>query len=87
MKGSIKNHLINFIFFGCMVCLAHFPNIYIGYLLGCYKEVFIMSTKMMGWTAVVVGILMGLTEFMGWSGSLNYLWALLVLIWGFMSFK
>jgi len=45
------------------------------------------SKQVMGWGVVIVGVLIGLTEFMGWSGSLNYLWAVLVLIWGFMSFK
>ena len=45
------------------------------------------SKQVMGWGAVMVGVLIALTEVMGWSGSLNYLWAVLVLIWGFMSFK
>ncbi len=48
----------------------------------------IMTSKQtMGWGAVVLAILVALTEALTWSGSLNYLWAVLVLIWGFMSFK
>jgi len=46
-----------------------------------------MNKKTMGWTAVVVGILIALTQGMGWSGSLNYLWAVLVVIWGFAGLK
>jgi hypothetical protein len=46
-----------------------------------------MSKGMMGWTAVVVGILIAATEFLGWNGNLNYLWAILVLVWGFMGMK
>jgi len=45
------------------------------------------SKKMMGWGVVIVAILIALTQAANWSGSLQYLWALLVLIWGFMSFK
>jgi len=44
-----------------------------------------LSKKTMGWTAVVVGILIALTEGMGWNGSWNYLWAVLVAVWGLMS--
>ncbi|MEK6915788.1 MAG: hypothetical protein AABW89_04580 [Nanoarchaeota archaeon] len=43
-----------------------------------------MSKTFMVWSSVVVGILIALTEAMAWTGSLNYLWALLVIIWGFM---
>lgn len=44
-----------------------------------------MNQGIMSWTAIVVAVLIALTEFMAWSGNLNYLWALLVLVWGFMS--
>ncbi|MEX0933029.1 MAG: hypothetical protein WDZ77_02960 [Candidatus Pacearchaeota archaeon] len=40
------------------------------------------SKEVLGWGAIVVGILMGLIEFMDWSGQLNYLWAVLVLLFG-----
>lgn len=43
-----------------------------------------MSKTFMVWSSVIVGILIALTEAMAWTGSLNYLWALLVIIWGFM---
>ena len=46
-----------------------------------------ISKKTMGWSAVLVGILMALTEYMSWNGNLHYLWALLVLVWGIMAFK
>ena len=46
-----------------------------------------MSKQMMGWGAIVVGVLIVLTELMGWRGDLNYLWAVLVLIWGVKAFK
>lgn len=46
-----------------------------------------MDKKTMGWTAVVVGILIALNEALGWSGGLNYLWAVLVALWGLMSLK
>jgi hypothetical protein len=46
-----------------------------------------LSKGMMGGGAVLVAILIAVTELMSWSGSLHYLWALLVLIWGIMSFK
>ena len=46
-----------------------------------------MSKSQMGWGAVIVGVLMALTQFFGWSGNLHYLWAVLVLISGFMSIK
>lgn len=44
-----------------------------------------MNKGLFSWSAVVVGVLIALTELMSWSGSLNYLWALLVLIWGFIA--
>ena len=43
-----------------------------------------MSKTFMVWSSVVVGILIALTEAMAWPGSLNYLWAIIVIIWGFM---
>jgi len=46
-----------------------------------------MNKKTMGWTAVVVGVLMALTEYLAWTGSWNYLWAVLVIVWGLMSLK
>jgi hypothetical protein len=46
-----------------------------------------MDKKMMGWTAVVVGLLMAATEFWAWNGNFNYLWAVLVLVWGIMDLK
>ena len=41
----------------------------------------------MGWGAVAVGVLVALTEFLGWMGNLNYLWALVVLVWGYLSLQ
>ncbi|MEK6914370.1 MAG: hypothetical protein AABW83_01855 [Nanoarchaeota archaeon] len=43
-----------------------------------------LSREVMGGGAVVVGILLALTELMQWPGSLNYIWATLVLIWGIL---
>lgn len=45
------------------------------------------SKSTMGWGAVVVAVLMALTEALAWNGNLNYLWAVLVLVWGFMAMK
>ena len=42
---------------------------------------------MMGYGAVLVGVLIALTEFMSWPGYLNYVWAVLVLAWGAMALK
>ena len=42
---------------------------------------------MMGWGAVGVGVLIAATEFMGFPGYLNYLWAALVLVWGLKAFR
>ena len=41
-----------------------------------------LSKEMLGWGAVLDGVLIAATQFMGWPGSLNYLWALLALAWG-----
>ena len=46
-----------------------------------------LSKGMMGWGAVLVGVLIALTQYMSWSGSLNYLWAVLVLLWGLAALK
>ena len=46
-----------------------------------------LSKGMMGWGAVLVGVLIALNEYMAWSGNLNYLWAVIVLVWGFMALK
>jgi len=46
-----------------------------------------LSKGVMGGGAILVGILIALNESMTWSGSLNYLWAALVLIWGIMWLK
>ncbi|GEM_PF-3047273 len=45
-----------------------------------------VSKGTMGWGAIIVAILMALTVAMDWNMSLHYLWAVLVAIWGFMSF-
>lgn len=45
-----------------------------------------MDKKIMGGGAIVVGILIALTTFQGWSDNLQYLWAALVLIWGIIAF-
>ncbi len=50
-------------------------------------EYLMTSKKVMGWGAVVVAVLMALTEWQNWSGGLNYLWAVLVAVWGVMSLK
>jgi len=36
-------------------------------------RVFDMSKTFMVWSAVVVGVLIALTQYMTWNGSLNYL--------------
>ena len=41
-----------------------------------------ISKKYMGIGAIVVGLLIAATQFMNLPNELNYLWALLVLIWG-----
>jgi len=46
-----------------------------------------MSKGVMGGGAIVVAILIAITEATGLTNSLQYIWALLVLIWGFMSFQ
>ena len=44
-----------------------------------------LSKGIMGWAAVVAGVLIALTEFMEWQGYLHYIWAVLVLIWGIVA--
>ena len=46
-----------------------------------------MSKQMMGWGAVIVSVLMASTQYFGFPGNLNYLWAILVLVWGLKAFK
>ncbi|HEY4481685.1 MAG TPA: hypothetical protein VI489_02420 [Candidatus Brocadiaceae bacterium] len=50
------------------------------------KEIKMMSKEVMAGGAVLVGVLIAATQYMGWSGTLNYLWAALVLIWGIVEF-
>ncbi|MBI2044106.1 hypothetical protein HYT24_01960 [Candidatus Pacearchaeota archaeon] len=45
-----------------------------------------LSKEMMAGGAVLVGVLIAITQYMGWSGTLNYLWAALVLILGIVEF-
>ena len=40
-----------------------------------------MSKGLFAWSAIIVGVLIALTEFMSWPGTVNYLWAVLVLVW------
>ncbi|MBI3334428.1 hypothetical protein HYZ97_02990 [Candidatus Pacearchaeota archaeon] len=44
-----------------------------------------VSKGVFGGSAIIVGVLIALTELLSWPAMLNYLWALLVLIWGFMA--
>ncbi|MBI2057364.1 MAG: hypothetical protein HYT63_00030 [Candidatus Yanofskybacteria bacterium] len=46
-----------------------------------------MSKKTMGWGAVLVAVLIAATQYFNLSANLNYLWALLVLVWGLKAFK
>jgi len=46
-----------------------------------------MDKKMMGGSAIVVGGLIALTEFMSWPAYLNYVWAVVVAVWGVMALK
>jgi len=41
-----------------------------------------MSKGMLGGGAIVDGVLIAATQFLGWPASLHYLWALLAVIWG-----
>ena len=44
-----------------------------------------VSKMLLGLPAVVVGILIAATEALNLMGTLNYLWAVLVLLWGVMA--
>ncbi len=46
-----------------------------------------MSKGLMGGGAIVLAILIALTQATGLTDSLQYIWAILVLVWGFMSFQ
>jgi len=46
-----------------------------------------MDKKMMGGGAILVAVLMALTEYMSWPGYLNYIWAIAVAAWGLMYLK
>ena len=44
-----------------------------------------ISKKVMGWSAIIISALIVLTTTNNWNPSLNYLWAVFVAIWGFIS--
>ena len=41
-----------------------------------------MDSKTMGWGAVLLAVLISLNQLLTWPANLNYLWALLALVWG-----
>lgn len=41
-----------------------------------------VSKKLLGWGAIIDGVLIALTQYMAWPASLQYLWAVLAVIWG-----
>ena len=41
-----------------------------------------LSKGVLGGGAILDGILIALTQYMGWSVNLQYLWAALAVIWG-----
>ena len=44
-----------------------------------------MNSKMtMVGGPVLLGVLVALTQYLGWNASLNYLWAALAIVWGLM---
>lgn len=43
-----------------------------------------LSKAVLGWSAVLDGVLIALTQYMGWNASLHYLWAVLAVVWGFL---
>ncbi len=45
------------------------------------------SKGVMGGGAIIVAILIALTTYMSWPDYLHYIWAVIVLLWGIMSFK
>ncbi|MEK9194478.1 MAG: hypothetical protein AAB884_01575 [Patescibacteria group bacterium] len=46
-----------------------------------------MSKNLLGWGALVDGVLILMTQYFGWPDSLNYLWGALAVIWGIIAFK
>jgi UDP-N-acetylmuramyl pentapeptide phosphotransferase/UDP-N-acetylglucosamine-1-phosphate transferase len=46
-----------------------------------------MSKGVMGGGAILVGILIALTTYMEWPDYLQYIWAVLVLLWGVLWLK
>tara|TARA_Y100000034_G_C6881899_1_gene404253 strand:+ start:635 stop:778 length:144 start_codon:yes stop_codon:yes gene_type:complete len=42
------------------------------------------NKEQMAYGAILVGVLIALTQALGWPSNLNYLWAVLVLAWGLM---
>ena len=46
-----------------------------------------LSKQYMGWGAILLAVVMAVVEMMGLTGSLTYLWALIVLVWGVMALK
>ncbi|MBI2583513.1 MAG: hypothetical protein HYW25_02500 [Candidatus Aenigmarchaeota archaeon] len=44
-----------------------------------------MNSKTMGLGAIIVGILIAATQALNLAGELNYLWAILAIIWGAMA--
>ena len=46
-----------------------------------------MSKQIMGGGAIFVAFVMMATQYFGLPGYLNYIWAVLVLVWGLRAFK
>lgn len=44
-----------------------------------------VSKQLMGWGAVVLAVVITLTQAFGWPSSLHYFWAALALIWGIIT--
>lgn len=44
------------------------------------------SKMMMAGGPILLGVLIALTQFMGWNGSLHYLWALVAIVWGLWAY-
>ncbi len=46
-----------------------------------------MNQKMMmAGGPVLFGVLVAATQYLGWNGSLQYLWALVAVVWGLMAY-
>ncbi len=45
-----------------------------------------LPKSVMGGGAVLLAVLIALTEAMGWPGQIHYAWAALSLIWGLLTF-